>query len=297
MRLTTALTTLIISTSAALATPNRLRSTTHRRATTRPENHRLSHVPPSSHRSTASFSAAADGGDQLPESVRGGAALAGKDVSTVVGTFEIPSAEMPTRGPTGGNVAGLYSASYWVGIDGAAECVGEASLRAGVDTFWDGGLRSYNAWYEWYPEPAADFANFTAAPGDVIRVTATAKGKGEGAVKVERLADGGKNATVVAEVSKSWSGQEEKSPLCLAEAAWVVEDFSLASMPGVPVALANFTAVTFKDVGATTADEEVLDLAGAQILNINLEPQGGLLTDCALEGDSGVRCKRVVDGI
>jgi len=292
--------TALLGTSAALATPIRPSTLLYRRATPRPENHRLSHAPPpSTHRPASSFAAsvAADS-NPAAESVRGGAALAGQLVGTAVGTFVIPSAEMPTEGPAGGNVAGLYTASYWVGIDGATECVGRASLRAGVDTFWDGGMRSYNAWYEWYPEPVVDFANFTVGPGDVVRVTASAGGKGEGEVRMERLAGCGRDAAVLAEASMSWSGQEEEDEaLCLAEAAWVVEDFSLASMPGVPVALANVTAVTLEAVGAATAEGENLDLAGARILNINLEAQGGRLTDCGLEGDARVRCVRTVGGV
>lgn len=341
MKLIAVLTTVLFGTSTALSLPPPYKHSPpthhprrHAPALPRPANHRLSRTPPpppprspgsgsgsrpGSGSGSAIFSLhAAAATAPEPESVQGGAVVLGakgdgrqqqqkQRVGRASGTFSIPSAEMPTRGPTAGNEAGLYSASYWVGVDGAGgggegECDGGggASLRAGVDTFWDGGLRSCNAWYQWAPGPAVDFADFAVGPGDVVRVTASAKGEGAGSVTVERLAGWGcnGNGTVVeASASMEWSGREASSPLCLAEAAWVVEVFALAGLPDVPLALANFSAVTFEDVGAATVDGEALDLAGARILNIDLEAQGGRLTDCAMRRDASVRCERVVGGV
>ncbi|KAK3308762.1 concanavalin A-like lectin/glucanase domain-containing protein [Chaetomium strumarium] len=248
------------------------------------------------------------------ESTKGGAILTlGDDgnspaISSVQGTFRVPHAEIPTSGPTAGNPVGEYAASFWVGIDSArprpasspnATCGG--SLRAGVDVFWDGtigGQQSPFAWYQFAPGMgnAVGFGEgFSVSPGDLVRFTLDA-----GSVLVENF---GGNVTCVSGGANNGTRpiksvrQALPSPsagLCGTEAAFIVDDPPLVSRPDVPVALANFTSVTF-GTRVTLADGSVKDLAGAEVLDVRQQQQGGKLTSCEVVEGKKVKCTRVVD--
>jgi hypothetical protein len=226
-----------------------------------------------------------------PESQKAGARLEGSNITSVSATFQIPSAEMPTTGPTADNQNGVYQASYWVGLDGvtAASCGGGVSLRGGVDTFWDTGMRTTGAWWEWYPnEGPSQFGNFTVQQGDVVRITTTADGDGMGGeVKVEKLDGPGCGAEVLASASHRFEG-EAGARLCLGEAAVVIEDYPIQDRPDYPLPFANFTEVVFGEIKVNGKAAE-----GLEVFDINLEAQGGRLTDCEVEAGS-VDCKRVV---
>lgn len=257
--------------------------------------HKLSHAPipsipgptflkPGS-KSAFTSSAAA------PESQKAGARLAGSNITSVSATFKIPFAEMTTTGPTADNENGVYQASYWVGIDGVttASC-GGVSLRAGIDTFWDTGMRSTGAWYEWYPDEGSSlFGNFTVQQGDIVRITTVADADGlGGAVTVEKLDGTGCEANVLASASHRFEGKTDQR-LCLGEAAWVIEDYPLHDRPEFPLALANFTEVVFEGVKVNGNG-----VTGLEVFDINLEAQGGRLTDCEVVKGGSVDCKRVV---
>jgi hypothetical protein len=270
----------------------------HRRAL---PSHKLTHVPPSSipgptfYSGAKPFSVAA-----LPESQKAGARLAGTNITSVSAIFAIPAAEMPTAGPTAGNSAGTYQASYWVGIDGvtSASC-GGVSLRAGVDTFWDMGIRQTGAWWEWFPAEGPVFfdvaGNFTLVQGDVVRITATAREDGTGGeVVVEKMDGVGCGSKVLSTARRGFEGMSGKDKLCLGEAAVVIEDYALESRPEFLLPLANFTEVVFERI---KVNGEGVD-AGLEVFDINLEAQGGQLTDCEVGADgASVRCKRVVGGV
>jgi hypothetical protein len=74
----------------------------------------------------------------------------------------------------------------------------------------------------------------------------------------------------------------------------VVEDFPLAGLPDFPVALTNFTSVTFGGAGVTLADGTTRDVADAEAFDVSLEAQGGRLTSCEVVGGKKVKCERVV---
>lgn len=260
--------------------------------------HNLTHVPiPSIPGPTFPLPGSRLALSAAPQSQIGGARVAGTNITTISATFQIPQAEMPTTGPTANNQNGVYQASYWVGIDGvtataaAASPCGEnaSSLRAGVDTFWDTGMQTAAAWWEWYPEEGpSEFANFTVRQGDVVRISVAADADGMGGeVVVERMDGTACEAGVLASVSRKSEG-EAAATLCLAEAAVVIEDYPIQDRPDYPLPLANFTEVVFGriEVGGKEA-------VGLEVFDINLEAQGGRLTDCEVV-DRGVDCKRVV---
>ena len=293
------------------------------------------------------------------ESTRGGAVLAlppasgaaaGSDrLSSAQATFRVPTARMPTAGPTANNSAGVYAASFWVGVGadnrqcGGGDGGGDGDwwlLRAGVDVFYDGSLGGPQtpwAWYQFAPaqESASGFADFPVAAGDVLRVAVEVVGAGEEvAVTAENFGpvsepepEAGSGAmgalshlghhhdhdrpTTTTTTTPLWTArqvfattqeggrrrkrQQQEEGMCGAvEAAWIVEDFPLAGMPDVPVALADFTSVTFGQAGVTLEDGTTRDVTGAEVLDIRLAAQGGRLTECGVEDGNKVRCKRLM---
>lgn len=284
----------LIATSSAAATPH----LTPRR----PASHKLTHTPPSSIPNPGGKSAFAT--TSTPESTKAGYSLAmGTSPNPLRRTeayFTIPVASMPETGPTAGNQNGVYQASYWIGIDGLASCP-HASLRAGVDTFWDSGMQTTNAWYEWYPSsPAVDFGNFTVKQGEMVRISALADEDGRGGtVTVERVVD--ILGEVLGSVSHRLEGKDGDDVLCLREGNFVVEDYPLADRPEYPLALANFTSVLFERMCVAGGGEGecpggyILDDDPTRLFDIRLEAQGGKLTSCGMENAMSVRCDRVVE--
>ncbi|KAG7288918.1 hypothetical protein NEMBOFW57_005278 [Staphylotrichum longicolle] len=252
------------------------------------------------------------------ESTKGGAFLtlpassssSSSAITSARGTFRVPAALPPTAGPTAGNPVGVYAASFWVGIDGAtAACA--ATLRAGVDVFYDGsfgGPQRPFAWYQFSPAAgqgqgatAVGFEGLAVAEGDVVRLTLEGTQK-EVVVVAENF---GANVTgTCVEGLQPVKGSVRKvlavpeggagSGLCGGEAAWVVEDFPLAGLPDFPVALANFTSVTFAGAGVTLGDGTKRGVDGAEVRDVRLQAQGGRLTSCEVVEGKKVKCTRVV---
>ncbi|KAH8887370.1 concanavalin A-like lectin/glucanase [Thozetella sp. PMI_491] len=285
----------LLGPSAALTTPL-LRD---RASSSRPASHRLLRTLPAASKSHISHVASSvdKSAAESAESTIGGAVLAGSGISSVTGCFAVPTPEMPTSGPTGGNVAGLYGASFWLGIDGVSSCT-TASLRAGVDIFWDEGMQTAVAWWQWYPSPATDFANFTVAPGEVVRISAQADGPNAGSVTVQNLGSGASHRGAFAARTATQTFAGQSAALCQSEAAWVIEDFPLVDSPSFPVALVNFTSVTYGGISVQSANGVTsAGATGAQVSNINLQAQGGQLTDCRVGQNGEVQCARVVGGV
>ncbi|GAB1314224.1 Aspergillopepsin-2 [Madurella fahalii] len=266
---------------------------------------------------------------QEAQSTRGGAILTlppvGADppaspdsVTTIEGTFRIPQADAPTSGPTANNPVGVYAASFWVGLSAGAPCsAASTTLRAGVDVFWDGtfgGAQSPFAWYQFPGQGSSTgLGNFSVATGDLVRFRLRAEDAGRWVeVAVDNFGagpatdaweDGGaallvprQTASHRVEVGDVGSASGSASAAdCARRVSWVVEDFPLAGLPNVPVALANFTSVTFGDAMVTSADGQVRDVGEAEeVMDIRLDAQGGRLTKCELLGEARLGCKRVL---
>ncbi|KAM7204381.1 Concanavalin A-like lectin/glucanase domain containing protein [Rhypophila sp. PSN 637] len=272
-------------------------------------------------------------------SVQGGAVLSpssNKKINHVSATFIVPSAKVPTIGPTANNPVGVYASSFWVGIDGVALPTNNnascnpsgASLRLGIDIFYDGtfgGEQTPFAWAQYLPRSATGFSNMTIAPGDLVRLTASStNGSVGGTVTIENFGPQSSNTKkmkalqVASHTFSSPSEQDGKElpPLCQTQASIIVEDFPLAGMPEFPIALANFTTVEYGNIKISGSNGQAMNLLSnskkqkakgqAQVLNIVQPPQGGRLTDCSIRKQSGkgtygstdnsgvVVCERVV---
>ncbi|KAL2119568.1 hypothetical protein VTJ04DRAFT_6529 [Mycothermus thermophilus] len=311
MKTSTLLTSLLTITATSAATvpvrspPTRVRDSQHRLVLL----HTLAPVASVSKTSSnlrlAAAGAAAASTDETP-STKGGAILTtNQRITTAETIFRVPSARVPTHGPTGGNPTLTYAASFWLGIDSTGSSSRSsssstddetincgASLRVGVDTFWDlwaGGATTPVAWYQFAPgQPyASGLEGFSVAEGDVVRVrievgpvSSSPSDDAKRGVVVENqeyaiVAENFGNVTCsddeTAALLRSKRGLEKLSPvvsvrkvlpapaqgqpqLCGREVAWMVEDFPLAGMPYIPLPLANFTSVEFAQAKVTLED-------------------------------------------
>jgi len=173
----------------------------------------------------------------------------------VTGTFNVPT-------PSGQSGS---AASAWVCIDG--DTCANAILQVGVDfTVTDDGV-SYDAWYEWYPDYAYYFSDFSMSGGDVIKVSVIATSTTSGSAQVENLSNG---QSASQQLSSAYA-------LCGQNAEWIVEDFD---DNGAPVPFANFGTVAFWDALATGSGTYTPD--GAIIMEIDQNSQ--VLTSSSASG-------------
>lgn len=190
-----------------------------------------------------------------------GAVQSGQGFTHVEGTITVPQV-------SGGDGA---AASAWVGIDGDA-CQ-QALLQTGVSFYADG---SFDAWYEWIPDPSSDFDGFELSVGDQIKMTIDATGTTTGVATLENLTTG-KQVTHTYDSSPS--------SLCQNSAEFIVEAFMEG---GTEVVLANFGEVTFTGASATDSSGTI-NADGATIIDMR-DQQNNVLTDCSASG-SQVSCK------
>jgi hypothetical protein len=196
-----------------------------------------------------------------------GAVLIGSGYKSVTGTIVVPTPKVPT----GGSSRTTYSASAWVGIDG--DTCSTAILQTGIDFNIKGSTVSYDAWYEWYPDFAFNFAGFSISAGNSISMTATASSTGAGSVTLKNLSTG-------KTVTHSFSAESAK--LCETNAEWIVEDFESG---GSLVPFANFGTVTFTGIGVTTTSGTTISSAsGADIIDI--KQNNKVLTSCSASSSS-----------
>ncbi|KAL4811308.1 peptidase A4 family-domain-containing protein [Aspergillus unguis] len=171
-----------------------------------------------------------------------GAVLIGTGYTTVTGEFTVPT---PKAG-TGSSSRQESCASAWVGIDG--DTCSTAILQTGVDFCVQGNQVSFDAWYEWYPDYAYNFdsSEISISAGDSIKVTVDATSLTAGTATVENLTTG-------QSVTHTFTGGVD-GDLCEYNAEWIVEDFE---SNGSLVPFADFDTVTFTNAEATTGGETV----------------------------------------
>ncbi|KAF8070411.1 peptidase A4 family-domain-containing protein [Lyophyllum atratum] len=177
---------------------------------------------------------------------------------SVTATFTVPS-------PTGAD----GSASAWVGIDG--DTCGNAILQTGVDFHISGGVASYDAWYEWYPDYAYTFSGISIRAGDVITTTVTASSTKSGTAVITNKSTG---QTVSKSLTSAYA-------LCEQNAEWIVEDYSQG---GGLVPFANFGTVTFSGASATLTSGGSIGPGSATIMDI--EQNGKVLTSVSTTSNS-----------
>ncbi|KAL2266451.1 hypothetical protein VTJ83DRAFT_5803 [Remersonia thermophila] len=244
------------------------------------------------------------------------------NITTAEAFFRVPSARVPAYGPTGGNEWLKFAASFWVGIDSSGSLAPEAgcgaSLRAGVDTFWDrnvGGEQAPFAWYQFAPVQgsATGFFGFAVRPGDLVRFRLETPASASAASAASRASGAsaastgpGEYAVVAENFGPDAACDSVRSCRRLrprVRAAWMVEDFPLAGLPHIPMPLANFTSVEFRGAEVGLADgtaRNVQAVHGVKVVDMHMPEQGGRLTRCGVLPGMRVRCKRVVgedDGV
>ncbi|KAF2759369.1 putative aspergillopepsin [Pseudovirgaria hyperparasitica] len=201
-----------------------------------------------------------------------GAVLIGTGYKSVTGTIVVPTPSIPS----GGSSKTEYAASAWVGIDG--DTCSTSILQTGVDFYVQGSTVSFDAWYEWYPDYAYNFASIPISAGNTITMTVTASSVSGGSATVT-------NESTGKTVTHTFTAQS--AHLCETNAEWIVEDFSSS---GGLVPFADFGKVEFTGASASTGSATV-GVTGASILDI--KQSGTVLTSCAVSGSSGVVCDYV----
>ncbi|KAK4552071.1 hypothetical protein LTR86_010607 [Recurvomyces mirabilis] len=200
-----------------------------------------------------------------------GAVIESSGITTVTGTFTIPT----VKEPSGGSSSTEYGAAAWVGIDGN-QC-GSAILQTGVEFFVEGTQTAYQAWYEWYPDYSYNFPSFPVSPGQQIQATVHATSKTSGTAVLKNLSTG-------KSVTHTFSNEGGTGSLCETDAEWIVEDFQSGS---ALVPFANFGSVTFTGAsythGGTTSG-----VSGASIIDV--QQNGKVETNCGVSGSSTVTC-------
>ena len=186
-------------------------------------------------------------------------------------------------------------------------------MRAGVDVFWDGTVGGEQRPFLWYQfldrgqsgKGVVGFEELGGKTGDLVRFTLTSSGSSDSsssAVVVVLAENFGGNVTCadapgvepVTSVKEVLPVAAMGTGLCGEEAVWAVEDPPLAGVPGVPVALANFTSVVFGGAGVTLWDGNQNGVADADAVDIRQQAQGGRLTSCEVVDRKKVKCTRVV---
>ncbi|RFU76295.1 aspergillopepsin-2 precursor [Trichoderma arundinaceum] len=194
----------------------------------------------------------------------GGAILEGSGYTAASATVNVPA------GGGGSNAAG----SAWVGIDGAT--CDSAILQTGFDWYGDG---TYDAWYEWYPEFAADFSGIDISEGDQIAMSVVATSLTSGSATLQNLSTGQK-------VTQTFSRVTAGS-LCETSAEFIIEDFEECNSNGSncqPVPFASFSpAVKFSSASATKNGKSV-SLSGAVLSEVIVNNQD--LTRCSISGST-----------
>ncbi|KEQ88503.1 concanavalin A-like lectin/glucanase [Aureobasidium pullulans EXF-150] len=196
-----------------------------------------------------------------------GGVLQGSDFRTVTGTFTIPNITMLYPGePTNGT----HSVAVWVGIDGIHDC--DALLQTGVDLTMEKGIPKFKAWFEWIPGPSTDFDHeLEFSVGDSVTMTVTATSKTGGIAMVENNSKG---------TSVNHTFANETAELCLANADWIVERWTLTSTHqddsgrsyrhSTQVSPVDFDTLTFTNASATTANGSSLDACNARTESVDL---------------------------
>ncbi|KAJ5464788.1 uncharacterized protein N7458_000474 [Penicillium daleae] len=195
-----------------------------------------------------------------------GAILIGNGYTGVSAEFTVPK----PQAPSGASSNTQYCASAWVGIDG--DTCTSAILQTGVDFCIQNGVVSYDAWYEWYPDYAYDFTGITISAGDLIKVSVDATSTITGTAILENLSTG--------QSEKHTFTSGVQGDLCEYNAEWIVEDFEENN--GL-VPFANFSTVTFSNAQATDGGS-VVGPSGATLIDI--EQNGVVLTQSSNTNDS-----------
>lgn len=149
------------------------------------------------------------------------------------------------------------AASAWVGIDG--DTYQNAILQTGLDFNVDAsGAVSYDAWYEWYPNPSVDFSGISFKAGDNVAISVVAPSTTHGVATIHNLSSG-------QTVHRNMTAPSSSSALGGQNAEWIVEDFE---SNGSLVSFCNFGTVTFSDATAGLSSGSSVGTDGSVLMDI-----------------------------
>lgn len=134
------------------------------------------------------------------------------------------------------------------------------------------GVPKFKAWFEWIPGPSTDFDHeLEFSVGDSVTMTVTATSKTGGIAMVENNSKG---------TSVNHTFANETAELCLANADWIVERWTLTSTHqddsgrsyrhSTQVSPVDFDTLTFTNASATTANGSSLDACNARTESVDL---------------------------
>ncbi|KAJ7939842.1 acid proteinase [Mycena leptocephala] len=186
---------------------------------------------------------------------------------SVTGTLVVPHLQPAA----GGASTRYYGGSAWVGMDGMT-CK-TSFMTAGIDLIYFNESIMANAWTEVYPDPGVNMA-MTVNAGDSIQLTITATSTTSGTAVVENVSNG-QSSTVQLTTT---------SPLCLANAEWIVEDFQESTFL---IPFADFGSITFTNASATSQSGSKVSPSGCGSHLINMV-QGSLQFTSASSAASSV---------
>jgi hypothetical protein len=186
-------------------------------------------------------------------------------------TYSADSATFTVPDPTATDNSGdMQAASVWVGIDG--DTYTKAILQTGIDSYIQNGEKTFDAWYEWYPNSAENF-DMDLSAGDVIVAMVNSSSPSKGVAIIENKSSG-------QSVTKTLSAPSSDATLAGQNAEWIVEDFNAGDSQ---VPFANFGTVTFSGAQAEAGDGDY-GVNDAEILYI--QQSGKLLAEVNIESDT-----------
>jgi len=206
-------------------------------------------------------------------------APAGDSFRWVEGTWTVPNAYPPLNAQD--NV--WYSASTWVGIDGA-DGSGDV-LQAGCDSdvmrSGNNVSRQLNPWWEWYPGGSYWISTLIISPGDTVNglVCATQGSNTEATIFLYNLTSNlGVNFIATAPQGTSLVGN------C---AEWVVERLEIDT--NTPE-LAQYGEVYFSEANAGTAKQALLQGGTGNTINM-VDNNGSVISQGTIENSTVVQVK------
>ncbi|GJE96837.1 peptidase G1 domain-containing protein [Phanerochaete sordida] len=186
-------------------------------------------------------------------------------VRDVRGTFTVPTIHRPVDQPDG-----EYSASIWVGIDGAV-CWG-VSVRSGMDIVVNASGVHARGWFSADPGERMYLTSDPVHAGDRVQLRVELRDPAAG------LAHG-----YLDNYTTKWYTNGPRTagaPFCAQDAAWIVEN---SAKDGVLVPFADFTTVLFDEVDVMLTTGEHVGPEGARPIEMY---QGRVLTDVDVKSSS-----------
>jgi len=252
---------------------------------------------------------------QNSDSIQGGViynAPSGDAITSISGTFVVPTQSIPIQGPYANRASGIYAFSVNIGIGGypgfgsQTGCAASTgAIRAGIDVYYnaydDQAMPAF-AWYQYGVGSTAvanggafAYAGFNVESGDLVRVTATADSSVSAVLENFGKVSSTAGRSPVQKAEPTYGvGNTQAGSICRGEASWLVEDHTTETEPPLAKIMGNFTDIVFTDMTAKTKSGATFSVAGSKLVNINIKDQGGQITECAAAGAAELRCKRVV---